>query len=162
MRKDGTMTIKEGIVQGFRSLRLLSICKLLVAAISIMHLILANVHVAGLLKLENEICGFVMFASVIFGLVCFFQSSRSKMNNLRELLPLAFFLAVTIACLLILASIYSSAIRGQASLKDPSDVVNALNMTYIIAALYGVTLIGFTADYFISGRKHNGEKREDA
>ena len=161
MRKDGTMTINESIRQHIRSMKMLKLCKLLIGAVSVMHLILANIHVAGLLKLENEICGFVMFVSVIFGLVCFFQSSRTKFNNLRELIPMMVFFAITIISLVLLAFIYSDAINNQVSLKSPDDVIKALNLTICMIVLYLICAVLMLADYLKNGRKHNKEAGED-
>ena len=161
MKEDGTMTFVESFIQQIKNLRLFSVCKLSIGLISIIHLILANIHVAGLLKLENEICGFVMFVSIIFGLVCFFQASRSKLNNKRELIPLQLFIVITLSSLIALAGIYLNAINSQISLKDPTDVIKALNLTISMIVLYSVAFIAVLIDYLLNGRKFNGEKKDE-
>lgn len=161
MKNDETMTLKESFAQRLKSLNLFTLCKFLVAAISVMHLILANIHASGLLKLENEICGFIMFFSVIFGLVCFFQSSRSKYNNIRDIIPMSVFLVITIISLGLLASIYSGAIKGQASLTSTIEVKQALTLTIVVLVSYVVSLIGFWVDFFLNGKKFIGVNRED-
>jgi succinate dehydrogenase hydrophobic anchor subunit len=132
---------------------LLKVGKLIVAVASILHLVMSQVHVSGLLKLEDQICGFVMFLSVLFGLVCLFQSTRAKYNDVREFIPQAFFLVVTICCTAYLGRIYWSALNFQASLRDAASVVKAFSLTVGMCVAYITALVAFSLDYAVRGRK---------
>ena len=132
---------------------LFKVGKLIIAIASILHLVMSQVHVSGLLKLEDQICGFIMFLSVLFGLVCLFQSTRAKYNDLSEFIPQALFLAITICCTAYLARIYWVALNFQASLRDAAPVAKAFSLAVGMSVVYIAALVAFSVDYAVRGRK---------